>query len=154
MRLVVWDDRFDSDHFPVFVRIDDMSSIPFPCRPSFSTAHVDWDVFQRECRVAIEQLHLNSLTLNHTYSLLINHIQNALLTAGARKHDHTKNIRKPLTAWWDEECYELIYKRSSLFKKFKANHSISNYEEYISTVKIISKNFRKKKNNSKNFAPH
>lgn len=68
-----------------------MSSILFPCRSSFSTARVDWSIFERECRNATEQLHLDFLTLN---SLFINHIQNALLTAGAKKHDH-KNIRKP-----------------------------------------------------------
>lgn len=106
---------------------------------------MDWSVFERECRTSTNQLKLDSITLDNTYNLFISHIHNALLTAGAKKHDHTKNIRKPPTAWWDEECYELIKNKSTLFKNFKANPSINNYDKYIAASKAVSKNFLNKK---------
>ncbi|KMQ84173.1 pol-like protein [Lasius niger] len=134
-----------SDHFPIITRINNMTSNPGYGRPSYSLSNICWKSFQEKCIKATNNFHINFNDLNGTYNNLIQTIYQALMSAGAIKHIENHIRRKTPSPWWDDECYDLIHKKSLCFKTYKTNPFLENFRKYIEVKKQTSKIFSNKK---------
>ncbi|XP_029677171.1 uncharacterized protein LOC115243977 [Formica exsecta] len=105
-------ESYGSDHFPIIITIsDDCLNSSFG-RPSFSTARVDWGMFQCECSRFVDRFRGFSGDLNNDYNELVNAIHLALTTAGAKKQSSRGLRKKPPTTWWDDKCNDRILQKN------------------------------------------
>ncbi|KMQ92375.1 pol-like protein [Lasius niger] len=144
----ILDSNHGSDHFPIIIKINEISKNPNFGRPSFSISKVDWNSFQKECIRSTRELHISYNDLNKTYNEIIDFIYQALKRAGASKHQVNKPRKKAPSPWWDEECGDIIRDKIRCFKEFKQHPSSDNMEKYLDACKNAAKIFAKKKKTS------
>lgn len=83
--------------------------------------------------------------LNHDYNSLVDNIYCSLLSAGASKQPLNAVKKKSPTSWWDDECKDVISRRSQIFRVFKQSPSSANLSAYLEFRKYSAKFFAKKK---------
>ena len=141
----VRDDTLGSDHFIIDMKYNnwkDETDTIFPsCK--FNTKTADWNIFHRTL-VNIFQNPIEG-SAQKMYSFFLNSVNDA---AEASMKIKTQLIpkRKPLPAWWDEECNRAVENRKQKLLKYKHNASLDNFiccqKVCAETKKLLKKKAR------------
>lgn len=98
---------YGSDHFPIILTIDGVSTEGAPCRPSLSLGRVDWATFRGQIAHIYGPSDKVTRDDAYSYDALFQNIQEYIFVAGGKVRNFQKSPKKAPTIWWNLECADL-----------------------------------------------
>lgn len=129
---IIAEDSFSSDHLPVIVDINISSTLAQTLDHRINTRKVNWSTFRDKIYILLtEELNMyDGLAPRLTYQKLLDKVIEALQDSGARLPGNRKGKRKSQPLWWNDDCEEIISKRSEELKKYLACQTRENLIKY------------------------
>lgn len=151
------EDSLGSDHIPSIIRINLTIKNVFFYSHKLNFSELDWKSFQSLLITLAPDLppQLRDPDISHLdkYEILINSIQNTVLSLIPQKHKNQFRIpctnhyspshkrSPPSSSWWNDTCSEAVELRKQAFRLFKKNPSQENFfnlkRQEASTRKIL-----------------
>ncbi|XP_058810375.1 uncharacterized protein LOC131675414 [Phymastichus coffea] len=156
VNVLVNDETWGSDHFPIFIDININKSIYRKKTHNLKSIRTDWDKVSNYLENSFEnffKLEYVSAEPNTKYSIFIEIVTNAIkANTPVKRIVNNKNHRNPVP-WWDSDCDRVKRLRRAAFKKLRFSKKQHDFIEYKKAVAVAHKTFKtKKRANFRNFA--
>lgn len=128
---VFYDSTFGSDHYPVFLRFQDVPVlIETVSPPRWKFDHVDWDLYSAFCTQTITGNIVSSDINDYNENLVSVVIQSAEACVPVTK---PSSSHRPGVPWWNKECAIAVKARKRALNRAKHTSDPSDYLQYKST---------------------
>lgn len=87
--------KHGSDQFPIFITLNDFQIKKTPCRPTFSTHKMDWDLFRSIFDSDLDTEGISSKSVTEAYDHLTETIKNSIIRAGGRVKTYNQPSDRP-----------------------------------------------------------
>ena len=137
-----------SDHFPIVISFNSLSTLGFFPIKQFHLSKVQWDVFNNNLDGLSHSFPTDFSSLDYAYDQFINCICQAIVSSGAKHFPPSDNRFIPRKSfrdslWWNSYCSELVSERRNLLQEFKSNSIIENLTAFRKSNKNSNKEIKK-----------
>lgn len=144
----VTEDSFGSDHLLVKVVIDASPKYVKSLNKRLKLTKVNWGKFAVEISESASELHSRLETGAEpvlVYDEFVDRIKTNLTENGAYYPSDFNGKRKSQPLWWDDECVEILKKRTQARKEFLLIQDNASRENYRLIDNEVKKSLRRKK---------